>query len=77
MWSRGSDAAAVLEAGWSEDALMDAIWVIGLFNLMNRMVEGSGVVRQPEMELTDEVRDFFRTRSYEDFGRMAIAGEMD
>ena len=33
-----ADAAAVLDAGWSEDALMDAIWVIGLFNLMNRMV---------------------------------------
>ena len=71
-----ADSAAVLGAGWSEEALMDAIWVIGIFNLMNRMVEGSGVVRQPAMELTDKIRALYRTRSYQDFGEAALAGKL-
>lgn len=38
-----ADADAVLAAGWSEQALFEAIEVAGLFNMMNRMVEGGGV----------------------------------
>ena len=38
-----ADAEAVLAAGWSERALHDAALVCGLFNLMNRMVDGLGV----------------------------------
>ena len=38
-----SDAQAVLDAGWSEAALFDAIKINGLFNLYNRLVEGAGV----------------------------------
>jgi len=34
------DAQAVLAAGWHEQALHDAVAVCGLFNMMNRMVEG-------------------------------------
>ncbi len=37
------DAQAVLDAEWSEEALFEAIEVAGLFNLMNRMIEGAGV----------------------------------
>jgi len=37
------DVQAVYDADWSEEALFDAISICGLFNLMNRMVEGSGV----------------------------------
>lgn len=37
------DAQAVFEAGWSEEALFEAIEVAGLFNMMNRIVEGAGV----------------------------------
>lgn len=37
------DAKAVFDAGWSEEALFEANEVAGLFNLMNRMVEGGGV----------------------------------
>jgi uncharacterized peroxidase-related enzyme len=37
------DAAAVYEAGWDERALHDAILVIAVFNLMNRLLEGHGV----------------------------------
>lgn len=38
-----ADVAAVTGAGWSEDALYHAIQVCALFNLFNRLVEGSGV----------------------------------
>jgi uncharacterized peroxidase-related enzyme len=39
-----SDAAAVLEAGWSEEALFDAVCVCGFNNLMNRVVDAVGIV---------------------------------
>lgn len=38
-----SDAEAVLDAGWDERALHDAVSVCALFNLMNRFVTGLGV----------------------------------
>ena len=38
-----ADAQAVLAAGWPEQALYDAVAVCGLFNLMNRLVEGLGI----------------------------------
>jgi uncharacterized peroxidase-related enzyme len=37
------DAEAVFAAGWNEQALHDAVSVCGLFNLMNRLVDGLGV----------------------------------
>ncbi len=37
------DAEAVLAAGWEEQALHDAVAVCGLFNLMNRLVDGLGI----------------------------------
>jgi len=33
----------VLAAGWEEQALHDAVAVCGLFNMMNRLVEGLGI----------------------------------
>jgi hypothetical protein len=38
-----STAEAVLAVGWEEQALHDAVAVCGLFNLMNRLVEGLGI----------------------------------
>lgn len=38
-----ADAEPVYAAGWSEQALHDAIMVCGLFNFMNRMVDGHGI----------------------------------
>lgn len=38
-----ADAEAVYAAGWSDDALHDAILVCALHNFMNRWVDGSGV----------------------------------
>jgi uncharacterized peroxidase-related enzyme len=38
-----ADTLAVLEAGWGEKALHDAIMVVCCFNFMNRLLEGHGV----------------------------------
>ena len=38
------DAEDVFAAGWSEVALFDAVQVCSLFNMMNRLVDGTGVV---------------------------------
>ncbi len=37
------DAQAVYDAGWSEAALYEAVQVCALFNMMNRIIEGTGV----------------------------------
>lgn len=39
-----ADAAAVYDAGWSDEALLHAIAVCAYFNNMNRLVEGCGIV---------------------------------
>jgi uncharacterized peroxidase-related enzyme len=38
-----ADANAVFDAGWDEPALYHAVLVCGLFNFMNRMVDGLGI----------------------------------
>jgi uncharacterized peroxidase-related enzyme len=43
-----SDAEAVYEAGWSDEAFVHAIAVCSYFNQMNRLVEGAGIVGAPE-----------------------------
>ena len=47
-----ADAEAVLAAGWPEQALHDAVAVCGLFNLMNRLVEGMGVTAGEDYFIT-------------------------
>jgi len=42
-----ADAAAVYAAGWTDEALMQAIALCCLANFMNRLVEGSGVHADP------------------------------
>jgi len=43
-----SSAQAVLDAGWDERALHDAVAVCALFNFMNRFVDGLGVTAGPD-----------------------------
>jgi uncharacterized peroxidase-related enzyme len=43
-----AEVAAVYAAGWDERALHDAVSVCGLFNMMNRLVEGLGITATPE-----------------------------
>jgi uncharacterized peroxidase-related enzyme len=56
-----ADAAAVLAAGWPEQALHDAVAVCALFNMMNRIVEGLGITADD---------DYFTTSA----GRLASTG---
>ena len=68
-----ADAEAVYGAGWSEEALYDAIAVCATFNLMNRIVEGCGVVPTPEGRAASRERHVMTKDSktpYADFGRM-------
>ncbi len=57
------DADAVLSVGWSEEALHCAVYVCGLFNLMNRIVEGMGV--KANMDLMTERGNQIRETSIE------------
>jgi uncharacterized peroxidase-related enzyme len=43
-----ADAAAVYDAGWSDEALLYAIAVCAYFNNMNRLVEGRILRRRPQ-----------------------------
>lgn len=43
-----ADADVVFAAGWSEDALYHAVSVCALFNFMNRLVDGLGIVARPQ-----------------------------
>lgn len=50
-----ADARRVFDAGWSEEALHDVVIVCALFNFMNRVVDGMGVVPNPEMMIPSEL----------------------
>jgi len=63
-----ADAKAVYDAGWSEQALFDAVQIAALFNYMNRIIEGTGVTfdyaDSPPTE--DEIAER-RRRKYSDW----------
>lgn len=50
-----SDAQKVLDAGWDEQALFDAISVCALFNMMNRIVLGSGITQDPRRSTPEDL----------------------
>lgn len=67
-----ADARAVYAAGWSESALFDAIQVCGVFNLVNRFIEGTGVQSPGTDPREADEETLGRCRSdtfYTDFGR--------
>jgi len=45
-----SDVAALRDAGWSDEDVMDVAEVTGLFNMSNRMASGLGWAPNPEYE---------------------------
>ena len=64
------DAQAVYDAGWTEEALFEAIQVSALFNFMNRIIEGTGVTFDyANHPLSDEELEARKTRTYADFAR--------
>jgi uncharacterized peroxidase-related enzyme len=47
---------AILDAGWPEQAVFDAASICGLFNLMNRIVEGMGVKTSAAIQQAQRAR---------------------
>ncbi len=43
-----ADVDEVRRAGWTEEAIYDAVNVCGLFNFYNRWVDATGVAEMPE-----------------------------
>jgi len=71
-----ADAEAVYAAGWDERALYDAVAVCALFNYMNRIVEGTGVVTNEAVQAATRERHLAnagdereRRDTYTAFGR--------
>jgi len=68
-----ADAQAVLAVGWSEKALYEAVSICGLFNMMNRMVEGTGInfdyQAHPEAHPAMDRDPTKQANSYSSFGR--------
>ena len=66
------DSEAIRAAGWDEQAIFDTVVVTSLFNLMNRIVEGTGV----SIESTADIdygeahkKRYLSETSYQDFGQ--------
>ncbi len=38
-----TDRSDVLAAGWDEQAIVDSCLICGMFNMMNRLVDGTGI----------------------------------
>ena len=74
-----ADAAAVYAAGWDEKALFHTISVTGLFNLMTRLVAGTGITANPTAQQSTRDRiakDRNNPSPYADFAkRIKAAGE--
>jgi uncharacterized peroxidase-related enzyme len=72
-----ADAQAVYDAGWDERALYEAVQVCALFNMMNRIVEGTGInfdyasAEAPHPAQGSRPAD--QARSYGDFGAQIAA----
>ena len=65
-----ADADAVYAAGWDETALHDAVAVCALFNCMNRLVEGFGIV-------ADDQYFAFSGQRLMDIGYQGLADQLD
>jgi len=71
------DAQAVYDAGWSETALYEAVQVCALFNMMNRIIEGTGLnfdyADAPEGHPATGTSPEDQATSYGQFGEMIAA----
>lgn len=72
-----ADAQAVYDAGWSEAALYEAVQVCALFNMMNRIIEGTGInfdyAQAPEGHPAAGTTPEEQAASYSRFGEMIAA----
>jgi uncharacterized peroxidase-related enzyme len=69
-----ADAAAVYDAGWSNDALYSTVLVTALFNFYNRLVDGVGL-DLPE-DYGAEAGKRLSTLGYDVFAQIAKPGEI-
>ncbi|HYY26821.1 MAG TPA: peroxidase-related enzyme [Chthoniobacterales bacterium] len=60
-----ADAEVVFAAGWDDRALHDAAAICGLFNLMNRLVDGLGI--EADTAHTQFVAQHLATTGYAEF----------
>jgi uncharacterized peroxidase-related enzyme len=60
-----ADAEAVFAAGWNDHSLYDAVAICGLFNLMNRLVNGLGI--EADSAYTQTVAQYLATGGYARF----------
>lgn len=44
------DIQQLRAAGWTDEAILEAVEVVGFFNYYNRMVDGLGVAPEPEWD---------------------------
>ncbi len=56
------DADAVLDKGWDENALVNAVVLCGFFNLMNRWVNGLGI--PADHEVTEKLGQMLHDKGY-------------
>src|SRR6056297_1120533 len=72
-----ADAQSVYDAGWSEAALFEAVQVCALFNMMNRIIEGTGInfdyAKAPGGHHATGTTPEAQARSYGEFGEMVAA----
>ena len=72
-----ADAQAVYDAGWDERALYEAVQVCAVFNMMNRIVEGTGInfdyATDPAAHPAKGSRPEDQAHSYRDFGARIAA----
>jgi len=70
-----ADREAIIDADWPQQAIFDAASICGLFNLMNRIVEGTGVKSSAAIQQAQRDRhqrtasDEINLNSYQDYGR--------
>ncbi len=68
-----ADAAQIFAAGWGERALYEAVQVCALFNMMNRIIEGTGVnfdyLANPDVHSIRKGSVGDLAHSYADFGK--------
>lgn len=65
---------AILQAGWSEQAVHDLIQVVALFNLMNRLIEGHGI--SGNQNLYQERGESLKVHGYDQLSKI-IEGSND
>lgn len=72
-----ADADAIYTAGWGEQALYEAVQVCALFNMMNRIIEGTGVnfdyVKNQRVHSIRQNSESQLAHSYSDFGKRVAA----